>query len=42
MSGKDSETHGPAVFIEGCTMKAWAEERPTMTEAAVNFMMLSV
>lgn len=42
MSGERENTHGPAVFIVGCTMKAWAEESPTITEAAVNFIVLLV
>ena len=36
------KTHGPAVFIEGCTMKAWVEVSPTITEAAVNFIVLLI
>lgn len=40
MSGE--KTHGPEVFIEGWTMKAWAEVSPTITEAAVNFIVLLI
>lgn len=42
MSGRRDNTHGPEVFIVGCTMNAWAEVSPTITEAAVNFILLSV